>query len=84
MKVVRNGQKVWPYCESCGCRLDIFYNNGKNIALVSHYYLDDPELLGTDASGCKCQDIERIWNVEPAQLIGVSPSLVGHSLWERA
>ena len=41
MKTVRNGQRVWPYCSSCGCRLEIAESSGAHsfdgMLIVKHF-----------------------------------------------
>jgi hypothetical protein len=53
MKTVRDNKLVWPYCEECGCRLEIrkdhFSFNGGFILLHFFGYTDK-----TDARGCTC------------------------------
>lgn len=56
METVRNGQKVWPYCGECGCRLDIVRIHG-DLIFVSHFGPWDY----TDARGCKCPSIGKYW-----------------------
>lgn len=43
---VRNGQKVWPTCPACGCRLDKGYSGYHHFGYFMH--------SGRDAAGCKC------------------------------
>lgn len=54
MKTVRNGQKVWPYCSECGCRLEIF-ENGMFVSL-RHFGSFDK-----DARGHKCSKLDLEW-----------------------
>lgn len=61
MKTVRDGQKVWPYCEECGCRLQVAGN------FVGHWY-GETKITGlheitviSDARGCKCSKLIDFW-----------------------
>jgi hypothetical protein len=51
---VRNGQRVWPTCPSCGCRLE-FLENGMFINL-RHF-----GAIQEDARGHKCEYLEDEW-----------------------
>jgi len=50
---VRNGQRVWPTCPDCGCRLE-FLENGMFINL-RHFGWP------VDAKGHKCEYIDDEW-----------------------
>jgi len=75
--LVRNGQKVWPTCPDCGCRLQII-NDGPNYMLW-HFLgkitnvSPTHQIWETDARGCKCMSLVEFWIVERSQLdyIGV-------------
>ena len=51
--MVRNGQKVWPTCPTCGCRLEFFENS--MFYALRHF---GEGLDKRDARGCKCPDID--------------------------
>ncbi len=61
MKTVRNGQKVWPYCEECGCRLQVSGN------LAQHWWGEKEETaphtftVYSDARGCRCSSLIDFW-----------------------
>lgn len=61
MEIIRNGQKVWPYCKECGCRLNI------SGTLVQHWYGDIEHvspvemIVRTDARGCHCSRVVDFW-----------------------
>jgi len=67
MKTVRNGQKVWPYCEECGCR--VFYHRLWGAEYLAHK-LKDKE---TDKQGHRCSEIGNWWKVDDniRSLLGV-------------
>lgn len=57
MKMVRDGQKVWPYCEECGCRLEvnpILWYEFKAHDILRHF---PGETFETDGRGHKCSKI---------------------------
>jgi hypothetical protein len=57
VKYMRDGQNVWPYCSSCGCRLQITKQN----SWMNEYRLTHFGLSGTvDARGCKCPKLFRL------------------------
>ena len=56
MKLVRDGQKVWPYCSNCDCRLD-FEEVGVHEYRVAHFGMH-PE---KDARGHRCSDRYKAW-----------------------
>jgi hypothetical protein len=64
MLTVRDGQKVWPYCEECGCRL-----NTKN-GIIQHwwgeheYQPNHVVVLKSDARGHKCSKLIDFWIVD--------------------
>lgn len=47
---MRDGQHVWPYCQECGCRLNITHSNYPNEFVLSHFGMSPDK----DARGCKC------------------------------
>lgn len=54
METVRDGQKVWPYCSRCGCRLQLSYLfKEKNTVIAYHYYGS----FDTDSRGHKCKSV---------------------------
>ena len=55
---VREGQKVWPMCPECGCRLNIFTNS--MFATLRHF---EGNLFDRDARGCKCERLNSEWTV---------------------
>jgi hypothetical protein len=48
VNVVRDGQKVWPTCPECGCRLNIEVM--EEWTCLSHFGMDSEK----DARGCIC------------------------------
>jgi hypothetical protein len=61
MKTVRNGQKVWPYCSDCGCRLEVnwvFENTEQEHALVVHFY---DGIINKDARGHSCSLVDKMY-----------------------
>lgn len=70
--LVRNGQKVWPTCPDCGCRLQIVDDGPKYIlwhflGKVTHVSLTEQK-WHTDARGCKCPSLVDFWIFEREQL----------------
>lgn len=59
-ETVRDGQIVWPFCPTCGCRLDITLLHKSNLALLQHYW--HPE-EAKDARGCDCESANETWYV---------------------
>ena len=57
IETVRAGQKVWPTCPKCGCRLEIL-DNGKVINL-RHFWGG----LTKDARGCVCMALNLEWAI---------------------
>ena len=54
VQFIRDGKIVWPYCDECGCRLDIM--NIKGLYTVSHF-----GQMGwdrKDSRGCRCSKLE--------------------------
>lgn len=54
---IRNGQKVWPTCSECGCRLKIITPNKgiwEGALFLNHFEGVD----NRDARGCICADID--------------------------
>ena len=54
MEMVRDGQIVWPYCEECGCRLNISGSKERSWVgkvLLTHYTNLE---YNRDARGHKC------------------------------
>jgi hypothetical protein len=53
---VRDGQKVWPTCPECGCRL-------RNLSgfILTHFHNDEDE--EHDARGCKCPLVNEMWEI---------------------
>jgi len=54
MKTVRDGQKVWPYCEECGCRLALTESpyNPKDQITARHF---GGSTWNGDGQGHKCK-----------------------------
>jgi hypothetical protein len=50
VKFDRDGTKVWPYCSSCGCRLDMLSTNKINEIALVHFGMNPFK----DARGCIC------------------------------
>lgn len=59
MKLVRNGQKVWPYCPECGCRLAITYEDN-DWPMVDHFGWGNK-----DERGHECSLIGKGWITSP-------------------
>lgn len=55
---VRNGQKVWPTCPACGCRLDIIDDG---LAYFLWHFPHKYNFLEVDAKGCKCVNLYEHW-----------------------
>lgn len=54
--IVRDRQRVWPYCTVCGCRLNVMFDDdGEGKTTLSHF----PAHWHTDedARGHKCANI---------------------------
>lgn len=67
MKLIRDGQKVWPYCDECGCRLAISHvptsDNYEGLFRLSHFIRDfDADI---DARGHACSNINHTWLTSP-------------------
>lgn len=58
METVRNGQRVWPFCSECGCRLEIFENN--IFVTLRHFWGNQ---ITQDARGCRCSKINLEWSL---------------------
>lgn len=52
---VRDGQKVWPTCAECGCRLQ------KAAGYWIHFI---GEVEGKDARGCICKYVNSLWKID--------------------
>lgn len=64
MKTVRDGQKVWPYCSDCGCRLEIhhaFQYTDQHHILYTHYGGDQDR----DSRGHTCKSVDKLWISSP-------------------
>lgn len=57
VQIVRNGQKVWPTCISCGCRLELFENN--MFVTAQHFWGGSIK----DARGCRCPQLTFEWSI---------------------
>lgn len=68
MKLVRNGQKVWPTCPECGCRLDIV-DDGAVYFFWHFTHRYNPWYQ--DARGCKCSNLFEHWVLDKTEIIGV-------------
>lgn len=68
MKMVRNGQKVWPYCSECGCRLAISKTINDE-ALLCHWGSYD-----TDMRGCVCSLVNKTYYVSLKQVLEYEPA----------
>lgn len=61
MLTVRDGQKVWPYCEECGCRL-----TGET-GIIGHWWgkvekvSPMEQIVYTDARGHNCSKLIDFW-----------------------
>lgn len=66
MRFVREGQKVWPYCEDCGCRLD--FEKVKDRYEIFHFFSG---IKFTDARGHYCKNATYEWHVPDQYLEGV-------------
>jgi hypothetical protein len=66
MKTVRNGQKVWPFCPECGCRLSITQITIKTVEKlrIEHYSFG----IRLDERGHDCLLIGSEWFVLPETL----------------
>lgn len=70
METVRNSQKVWPYCSSCGCRLQIddkdgfYYFEGKLI--VKHFGRTAYPYM--DARRHSCPRVNHVYIVDPQEV----------------
>jgi hypothetical protein len=51
VKFTRDGIRVWPYCEECGCRLNILTDNLLRTEVMLVHFSKG---LRTDARGCVC------------------------------
>lgn len=51
VKFVRDGKLVWPFCEECGCRLNISNGTRYTERLLTHYGMHPNK----DARGCSCK-----------------------------
>jgi hypothetical protein len=69
VQFVREGQRVWPTCPECGCRLDT----------QGDTFLPDDDLILThfdgpsykDARGHKCALLNAVWLWSPSQVMRV-------------
>jgi len=55
---VRDGQRVWPTCPECGCRLQKLSG-----FLLTHFHNEDEDKEEYDARGCKCSLVHEIWEI---------------------
>lgn len=53
MKMVRDGQKVWPYCHECGCRLEKVDDYFRHFGFAPY--------VERDARGCLCSHIHSVF-----------------------
>lgn len=70
MKTVRDGQKVWPYCDICGCRLDIRRTSGFH-EVVGHFIVRHFGYGWQDARGHSCSKINHEHIVTPQEVAHV-------------
>lgn len=56
--IVRDRQKVWPYCTSCGCRLQIkrLITIEDAVYTLTHF----GEFIDRDAKGHLCSKVNRV------------------------
>jgi hypothetical protein len=60
MLTIRNGQKVWPYCPECGCRLAVTeFIHQEGIAQVTHFGWQ----VDRDPRGCLCSKVNESYYV---------------------
>lgn len=62
MQTVRNGQKVWPTCPSCGCRLEVGTKTYGGYHHAIHFGALNTKGL-VDARGCKCPLAKQLFKV---------------------
>jgi hypothetical protein len=59
VNTIRDGQKVWPYCTECGCRL-MLYPHDDEWTWVTHYGEGQSWFtLERDARGCICSLVNK-------------------------
>lgn len=63
MKIIRDGKKVWPYCDECKCRLSITDNYEASYA-ISHFGIHPDK----DARGCRCSRLFNAWLIPKYRL----------------
>ena len=75
MKIVRDGQKVWPFCAECGCRMQIIpdIHLADKLVDVTHWFGDiiyekNGVLFKTDARGHRCSRLFYSFRVESKKL----------------
>jgi hypothetical protein len=61
IQLVRDGQKVWPTCPECGCRLEILENY--LFVTLRHFGLGRK-----DARGCACSYIDDEWTTQKKEI----------------
>jgi len=59
VNLVRDGKKIWPTCEECGCRLQKSPSES-NVPLILNHFGSDPH---QDARGCRCKNLWLGWLV---------------------
>ena len=59
VEFVRNGQKVWPTCPECGCRLEMDGDTTEpDSEIIVYHYQYHPD---RDARGHKCNLLSDYW-----------------------
>jgi len=69
MQTVRDGQKVWPFCGSCGCRLQFtpLKQMDRHFYVFSHFGFNHRSPF-TDAQNHWCNDAKFQW-VAPVEKV---------------
>lgn len=68
MKTIRDGQKVWPYCENCGCRLD--YEDFSNTE-YKFFHFSSWQWEGdfADRRGHSCKNLFASWIIPKRKVV---------------
>ena len=60
MKTIRDGKIVWPYCESCGCRLD-YTDYSRTEYKFYHFSTWTTSGDFSDGRGHSCKNLFQAW-----------------------